>query len=1155
MQPTWALALVGCFSLIAYGSLVPLEFTSLTLDEAWRRFLQVPFLDLGAASRADWIANGVLYAPAGFIAAHALAPVRGGGLARIAAAGAALGLCVALAVGVEFVQLWFPPRTVSQNDMLAETIGAALGVAAALALHGRVGAWSRLWRSGGSHLGAHLLEVYVLAYLALALFPYDLVLSAAELQAKWAGGVGTAWAPWMLEPRRGQGLDALMLGVEALIAAPLGALLARRLAARSVAWRVGGAALLGLGFGLLVEGAQMLLVSGTSQGVSLLTRALGAAAGAAALPLLAAAGPAGWRRSLQQWTPLWVPLWLLLLLWTNRLLPGLVSHWAGADAAAGTLQALRFVPFYYHYYLTEQQALTSLLSVALMYLPLAGLAWARGWSARNAALAAVVLVLAMEAGKLFVGGLRPDPSNVLIAVAAVALGRWLLGRAGVDASAGLSARAGARTEPRPAPAALSRGGPGRLPALALAGVPLALLGAWSFPLGAAPLVLAGTLALAWVWWQPVAVVGIAAMALTALDLAPWTGRYFWTEFDLLLLALLPVAWYRCRALGRTQPSPSPVLPLAPWLLLAFALLGLSLLVGAMLTALSAPTGLAGGLNAMSHLHSPLAGWRIVKGACWAAAFLGVWHALERAGHRPGPVAVAGMVLGLAFSLGWIVWERMAFATLLDFESDYRVTGPISAQHRGGAYIECSLAVGAAFALAAAVHGRWPLRVAMLGLLCGAGYAAAVTYSRNGHAALAVVLAVGLAVVGAAAWARRRDVGRGNAGGDAGGDPGTGAAAQATTAAVWRARLRPLAPAAVTLGAGLLVVATAWPVLSGPFARERLADVAADFEIRRLHWVDALSLRAPGWTSALLGEGVGRFPERHYWRSQELRRAASHSLVRDAAGKTALRLGPGASLYFDQILPREAAAPLRLSLDLRREGAPAELTVSVCEKWIFASLQCLTAVLRADVAAPAAGAAPGWQRLTADFDARALATQPWPARPLLKLSLHTPYDAPVVDVGQVGLRLLGAAGPVGPNLLANGDFSAGLDRWFWTTDVDPPWHIHSLPVAVLFDQGWLGVAAWAAVLALAAVGGWRRLRAGDTAVLAPLAAVAAFMTSGLLNTLIDEPRFLMLLLVLLWLVARPSRPSRPPWPVTPVTPVTPFMPGHPPGPPPAGAPPA
>jgi hypothetical protein len=40
--------------------------------------------------------------------------------------------------------------------------------------------------------------------------------------------------------------------------------------------------------------------------------------------------------------------------------------------------------------------------------------------------------------------------------------------------------------------------------------------------------------------------------------------------------------------------------------------------------------------------------------------------------------------------------------------------------------------------------------------------------------------------------------------------------------------------------------------------------------------------------------------------------------------------------------------------------------------------------------------------------------------------------------------------------------------------------------------------------------------------AALAAVCAFLVSGTLNTLIDAPRFLGLLLLLLWLAAAPER---------------------------------
>jgi hypothetical protein len=142
---------------------------------------------------------------------------------------------------------------------------------------------------------------------------------------------------------------------------------------------------------------------------------------------------------------------------------------------------------------------------------------------------------------------------------------------------------------------------------------------------------------------------------------------------------------------------------------------------------------------------------------------------------------------------------------------------------------------------------------------------------------------------------------------------------------------------------------------------------------------------------------------------------------------------------------------------------------------------------------------------------------------IKFSVSTPAGKGSVDIDNIRL----SEGSAATALLANGDFSAGMDHWFFSTDVDPPWHIHSLPVAVLFEQGWFGVLAWSALTLVAAINGWRSARAGASLPATAWAAVGGFMVCGSLNTLIDEPRFLALLLMLLWLSA-----ARPPSAVLP-----------------------
>ncbi|MBK8891609.1 MAG: hypothetical protein IPN75_15145 [Dechloromonas sp.] len=111
---------------------------------------------------------------------------------------------------------------------------------------------------------------------------------------------------------------------------------------------------------------------------------------------------------------------------------------------------------------------------------------------------------------------------------------------------------------------------------------------------------------------------------------------------------------------------------------------------------------------------------------------------------------------------------------------------------------------------------------------------------------------------------------------------------------------------------------------------------------------------------------------------------------------------------------------------------------------------------------------------------------------------------------------------GQSLLANGAFSHKLDHWFFTVDNDPPWHIWSMPVAVLFDQGGLGVIASCLLVVLVLTRSGRRALGGDIASAGILPAMAGVLVIAMLDTLIDSPRILLLLLLLAWLGATRCR---------------------------------
>lgn len=414
---------------VVYGSLVPFDFTPVPWDEAWRRLTTAPMLNLGIESRADWVANGVLYLPVGFLTTGMLMQPDRRGLAQYLTAGL-LGFSSGafLAVGVEFAQTAFPPRTVSRNDMAAEIIGTAIGALIALAGARKFQALVAGLGQGGTSLTRQLGIFYALLFPAIVLFPFDLLLDADEWRRKLAGAqVGL----WLAGSSVKMGVITLFakLLIETLAVAPLGALWAawrRRISpgqysSAAQQWLVGAM------LGLLVEFAQLAFASGQSQGASVLTRAAGFALGGWVYQRGRLISLESVRSGVRQITlPIGFVLLPLLLL-VNGAWRG---PWLAPEQAIRRLLSdIKFLPFYYHYYTTEAQAVVSLVAVSLSYAPLGILGWA--WLARPSAMAmlATILSAGMELSKLFSQNTHPDPTNLWIAAASTWLTQSVLQKA------------------------------------------------------------------------------------------------------------------------------------------------------------------------------------------------------------------------------------------------------------------------------------------------------------------------------------------------------------------------------------------------------------------------------------------------------------------------------------------------------------------------------------------------------------------------------------------------------------------------------------------------------------------------------------------------------------------------------------------------------
>ena len=400
---------------VVYGSLIPFELRPATFEQAVARFTAIPWLDLGPGSRADWVANILLYMPLAFLGCSAIAGRLRSGAARLIAVVFVVAGCIAIAVAVEFTQIFFAPRTVSLNDLLAETLGSIAGALTWLFGRRRLAGLAHAFAAGGRQSVAAAIVAYLLVYVVLALFPFDFAVSLRELSAKLDSDrlgwlfAGNSWVSFRQIAR---------LAGEIIAFGPLGLLAG--LLAKDLS--LGRTFIAGSLLGAFVEIAQFFVLSGVTQGASILASGAGLVAGAYTAQLIQRHG----LQPIARWTVLlsWplLPPYLLALAaitgwFTNAILP--------FSQGLRRFDDIQFLPFFFHYFTSEPAAMASLLANAVMYPPIGIFTWARQTAqisvrqrrATEAALLAGGIALAFETSKLWLSGKHPDFTNLLIAIA------------------------------------------------------------------------------------------------------------------------------------------------------------------------------------------------------------------------------------------------------------------------------------------------------------------------------------------------------------------------------------------------------------------------------------------------------------------------------------------------------------------------------------------------------------------------------------------------------------------------------------------------------------------------------------------------------------------------------------------------------------------
>ena len=654
--------------------------------------------------------------------------------------------------------------------------------------------------------------------------------------------------------------------------------------------------------------------------------------------------------------------------------------------------------------------------------------------------------------------------DALMAIPGLALGIWLASRTKDTLPAFISStlpaeqktRASQQTDDEPKqrvvdvnPLVLAKSGlVGRVAGLLLiAGVVVSL---FQFPLFQWGLAIVLGLYVVLMWRFPSVWMVIVPAALSLFDLAPWTGRFFWDEFDLLMLVTLAVALWQ----GQFRLSAWKVPQLGGLLGLFVLVWGVSLLLGLLpLQPLDA--------NAFSAYWSHYNSLRLAKGLLWGLVFYGLYRSQPDDAGAFIKLSI-GMALGVLGVSLWALWEHALFVGA-ETTTDYRATAGFSSMHVGGGHIEAYLVIALPFVWGLFFLLRNPIYRALLGGVFMLGTSAMLfTVARGGVIALAVAL---LILIPGTWWARRNQSGQ-----------------RAGFATPW------------VMGVLALVVMVAG--VSGAFWTQRLEQTGTDAGIRFHHWADVLSLRDSGVMTALFGQGLGSLPEANLL-SQLPDQAGSYRHVSEG-GNTWLALNSAGTLYMAQRVAPHPAETLRLEVSVRARSPQAGLEASLCEKILFDSRKCQW--LGVDVKK----GGHEWQRLTQTFNSGEVGAGNFLTSRPVQFSLYNPTPGSVIEVDNVHLL-----DQRGQDLLKNGDFSKGGDFWFFKSGNHLFWHAKNIWVHMLFEQGWLGVTLFTLILILALVRLARTVTRGEIEATVLLASVGAWIIVGGVDSLVDAPRLAQL----------------------------------------------
>lgn len=415
---------------VIYGSLVPLRFVPMPWDQAISKFKEIPFLDLGIGSRADWVANLLLFIPLSLLWGQIFLS-RLGPKAQLFVQFFLVITFSALACTIEFIQIFFPQRTVSQNDIIAESLGGIIGLVAQAFWGNRLQEFiGSLWqKENQANRLNRLLHTYLLLLVVFSVLPLDLTISPVEIYHKWAEGKVVLFPFSGLKGNLFENLYETLSDIIIWIPPGILWMLNRRQSLAQIA-------LHGFLAGLVLETAQLFVYSRVSDVTDILLASVGAFLGAY---FTSTTGQL--RLTTTQLKPsFWLSLWIVWLISMFGIFWFPFDFRTTNQSVIEAFSEIARVPFITYYFGTEFHAVNELLRKIGFFLP-GGSLWAliisstpKATPKKPLAVKGLLLIglvaLLIEIGQVFLPQKTADITDAFLEFSGGLLGlfvtRWIL---------------------------------------------------------------------------------------------------------------------------------------------------------------------------------------------------------------------------------------------------------------------------------------------------------------------------------------------------------------------------------------------------------------------------------------------------------------------------------------------------------------------------------------------------------------------------------------------------------------------------------------------------------------------------------------------------------------------------------------------------------